>query len=148
MRRGHALCCLAVLAPAPALAQTEAWEPPTLTITRYDEDWSTMGAKHVRGGGWTEPFKHIALSDTDDSDYIVTGIELRARNENYQANELGNAQAPGDSYLWLRAMPYADLHVGIARAFVQPILAYAVGVSPPPVPWTRRGSTCCRPLPM
>jgi hypothetical protein len=134
MRRGHVLCCLAVLAPAPALAQTEAWEPPTLTITRYDEDWSTMGAKHVRGGGWTEPFKHIALSDTDDSDYIVTGIELRARNENYRANELGNAQAPGDSYLWLRAMPYADLHVGIARAFVQPILAYAVGVSPAPGP--------------
>ncbi|MDI1296413.1 MAG: alginate export family protein, partial [bacterium] len=49
-------------------------------------------------------------------------------------NLWGDGPAPDDSYLWLRVMPYADLHIGTGavgvRGFAQPIVAYAVGVSP------------------
>lgn len=113
---------------APASAQKrEAWQAPTLSITRYDEDWSDLADAEIRAHHWTGPLKHIPLGD--DS-WVTTGLELRARKENYQNNLWGGGDAPDDSYLWLRALPYADLHVGKVRAFVQPILAYAVGVSP------------------
>lgn len=117
---------------APASAQQkEAWQAPTLSITRYDEDWSDLADAEKRAHHWTGPFKHVPLGD--DS-WLSTGIELRARSESYQNNLWGGADAPDDSYLWLRALPYADLHVGKLRAFVQPILAYAIGVSPPASP--------------
>lgn len=119
---------LAASLAAPARAQhKEAWEAPTLSITRYDEDWSDLADAQKRESHWTGPFKYIALGR---GHWLTTGIELRARSESYQDNLWGGADAPDDSYLWLRALPYADLHLGKARAFVQPILAYAVGVSP------------------
>lgn len=119
---------LAGAVPASASAQQrEAWQAPTLSITRYDEDWSDLADAEKRAHHWTGPLKHISLGE--DS-WVTTGIELRSRNENYQNNLWGGADAPDDSYLWLRALPYADLHVGRVRAFVQPILAYAIGVSP------------------
>ncbi|AEG51282.1 hypothetical protein Sphch_3699 [Sphingobium chlorophenolicum L-1] len=112
---------------APASARhREAWEAPTLTITRYDEDWSDLVEAERRARHWTGPLKYIPLGDDG---WVTTGIELRARSENYQNNLWGGADAPNDSYLWLRALPYADLHVGKVRAFVQPILAYAFGIS-------------------
>jgi hypothetical protein len=116
----------AVSAPASA-QQHDAWQPPTLSITRYDEDWSDLADAEKRAHHWTGPLKYIPLGD--DS-WVATGIELRARSESFQNNLWGGADAPDDSYLWLRALPYADLHVGNVRAFVQPIVAYAVGVSP------------------
>lgn len=116
----------AVAAPATA-QQLEAWEAPTLSITRYDEDWSDLADAEKRAHHWTGEFKYIPI--TDDV-WLSTGIELRARSESYRNNLWGGADAPDDSYVWLRALPYADLHVGKVRAFVQPILAYAVGVSP------------------
>jgi hypothetical protein len=113
------------LATPAAAQQREAWEPPTLTITRYDEDWSKLSDPQARDGHWTEPFKYVALApDT----YLTTGIEIRARNEDYRDPLWGSA--PVDGYLWIRAMPYADLHSGTVRVFVQPIAAYAVGVAP------------------
>ncbi|HWU03878.1 MAG TPA: alginate export family protein, partial [Novosphingobium sp.] len=48
----------------------------------------------------------------------------------YDNNLWGSAPAPSDTYLWLRALPYADLHVGHWRAFVQPVIATSVGVEP------------------
>ncbi len=127
-RLGVLAMALAGRAEAQAPAQaTEAWQPPTLTITRYDEDWSTDVDAAERDKRWTGRFKHVPIApDT----YLTTGIELRARNEAYDDNLWGAAAAPDDGYLWLRAMPYADLHVGRVRGFVQPIAAYAVGVSP------------------
>lgn len=128
---------LAGIVSAPANAQQrEAWQAPTLSITRYDEDWSDLADAQKRAHHWTGQFKYIALSD--DS-WVTTGIELRTRSESYRNNLWGGAASPDDSYLWLRVLPYADLHVGKARAFVQPILAYAVGVSPSagPVDQTR-----------
>ena len=116
----------AVAVPASA-QQREAWQAPTLSITRYDEDWSDLADAQKRNDHWTGPLKHIPLGS--DS-WMTTGIELRARSESYRNNLWGGTDAPDDSYLWLRALPYADLHIGGVRAFVQPILAYALGVSP------------------
>jgi hypothetical protein len=119
-------------AGATAPTATDAWQSPTLTITRYDEHYERLADPAARDDHWTEPLKYIPVGE--GGTYLTTGIELRARNENYRDNLWGAATAPDDSYLWLRAMPYADLHLGTgkvaARAFVQPILAYAVGVAP------------------
>ncbi|WHO38717.1 alginate export family protein [Sphingobium sp. AP49] len=125
----HGLPFLALLAlPFPAAAQPrEAWQAPTLSITRYEEDWSDLADAKKRGHHWTGPFKYIPLGDDA---WLSTGIELRARVESYDNNLWGGAQARDDAYLWLRALPYADLHVGKVRAFVQPMIAYAVGVAP------------------
>lgn len=119
---------LAVAVAAPASAQQrEAWQAPTLSITRYDEDWSDLADAEKRGHHWTGPLKYIPLGEDA---WLSTGVELRARSESYHDALWGGAPAPDDSFLWLRALPYADLHVGRVRAFVQPIAAYAVGVAP------------------
>lgn len=130
------LLLLGLASAAPAAAQTEAWQPPTLTITRYDEDWTTLEDPAERKDHWTGPFKYIPI--TADA-YLTTGAEFRLRNEKYRDNLWDDADAPDDGYLWARAVPYADLHVGKARAFVQPIIAYAAGVAPSagPVDQTR-----------
>lgn len=122
------LCQLA--AAAPVLAQgTEAWQPPTLTNTRYDEDCSGLADPAQRTGHWTERFKYIPL-DAEGRAWLSTGIEVRLRSESFDDNLWGGAAAPDDSYLWTRVLPYADLHVGRVRAFVQPMAAYARGVAP------------------
>lgn len=122
----------AALLPAAAHAEpTEAWQAPTLSITRYDEDWSDLADAEKRAHHWTGPFKYVPLGDDA---WLSTGIELRARNENLDNNLWGGAEAPDDSYLWLRALPYADLHVGKLRAFVQPIASTSIGVAPAPGP--------------
>jgi hypothetical protein len=115
---------------SPASAQTgEAWRAPTLTNTRYDEDWSKLADPAARNGHWSEAFKYIPLDAAGDA-WLTTGIEIRLRSESNRDALWGAADAPGDSYLWARALPYADLHVGAVRAFVQPIAAYAVGMAP------------------
>ncbi|WP_423828204.1 alginate export family protein [Sphingomonas oleivorans] len=117
-------------APSAVRAQAgEAWKPPTLTTERYNEDWSTLADPANSRGRWTERFKYIPL-DADETAYLTTGVEVRLRQESYDDNLWGSAEAPDDGYLWTRALPYADLHVGKARAFVQPIIAYAAGVRP------------------
>jgi hypothetical protein len=118
--------------PAAAHAETrEAWQAPTLSITRYDEDWSDLADAEKRDHHWTGPFKHIPISDDV---WLSTGIELRVRNENLENNLWGSAPAPNDSYVWFRALPYADLHVGKLRAFVQPIASTSASVAPSPSP--------------
>ncbi|WP_404479340.1 alginate export family protein [Novosphingobium sp. BL-52-GroH] len=123
---------LALLLPATAHAETrEAWQAPTLTITRYDEDWSDLADPEKRDHHWTGPFKYIPLGEiTGGEAWLSTGIELRARSENYDDNLWGGADAPDDGYVWLRALPYADLHLGKVRAFVQPIAATSIGMAP------------------
>nr|WP_245405899.1 alginate export family protein [Sphingobium sp. Sx8-8] len=124
---------MSLCASGPLVAQTtEAWQAPTLSITRYDEDWADLADTQKRGHHWTGQFKYIPLANDI---WLSTGVEVRLRNENYANNLWGGADAPDDSYLWARAMPYADLHIGTsdtlhARAFVQPIISYAVGVAP------------------
>lgn len=120
----------ALLAAVPAFAQSgEAWQSPTLTNTRYDEDWSQLADPAHRTGRWTEDFKYVPLNE-DGTVWLGTGGELRARVESFGDNLWGAAAAPDDAYLWMRATPYVDLHAGPVRAFVQPIAAYAFGVAP------------------
>ncbi|MET0240695.1 MAG: alginate export family protein [Sphingobium sp.] len=128
MRRLLLLPALAIAAPA-AAQSGEAWQSPTLTNTRYDEDWSKLADPGHRSGRWTEDLKYIPL-DASGANWIGTGLELRARMESFRDNLWGDAPAPDDAYLWMRATPYVGLHIGALRAFVQPIAAYAVGVAP------------------
>jgi hypothetical protein len=121
---------LPLLIAAPAAAQERnGWQPPTLTNTRYDENWS-MPSPAEQSGNWLA-LKYIPLGDDA---FLTTGMDVRLRYEAYRDNGWGDAAAPDDSYLWARAMPYADLHVGRVRGFAQPILAYAIGMSPSPTP--------------
>jgi hypothetical protein len=123
---------------SPAIAQPrEAWERPSPTVTRYAEDWSGLADPANRSGRWTEGYKYIPLDS--GGAYLTTGLEVRLRQETYRNNLWGDGLAPDDGYLWVRALPYADLHVGQFRAFVQPIAAYAVGVSPSAGPTDRTG---------
>ncbi|WP_083910309.1 alginate export family protein [Sphingomonas sp. LH128] len=135
-RRLAWLLPFATLLPHTALAAPkEAWEAPTLTVTRYDEDWSDLESAEKRDHHWTGPFKYIPLGDIAGGEaWLSTGVELRARNENYAENLWGGAAAPNDGYVWLRALPYADLHVGKLRAFVQPVFATSISVAPSPGP--------------
>lgn len=113
---------------SPALAQErEAWEPPTLTTTRYDEDWSDLADPAARTGRWSDDLKYI---DLGGDAYATLAAEIRVRNESYRNNLWGSADAPNDGYQWLRFVPSVDLHAGRVRAFVQPIAAYAIGVAP------------------
>lgn len=128
--------CLAIPAFAqvePGAASTgvrEAWQPPTLTTARYDEHYEQFADPAARSGYWTEPFKYIPIGD--GGAYLTTGIELRARKEALH-NDLWEADPKADDgYLWLRTLPYADLHVGRVRGFAQLIAAYAVGVASGP----------------
>lgn len=114
-----------------AQVSTDIERAPTLTIERYAEDWSYLADSARRTGRWTEPFKHIPLS-ADGSIYLTTGLEARTRFEAYENSFWGSA--PDDSYIWHRLMPYADLHAGSARIFVQPIISSISGSDHPLAP--------------
>ena len=59
------------------------------------------------------------------------GVEARVRHETYRNNLWGGAEAPDDSYRWLRVMPSADLRPGPnLRLFGELIGAWADGVEP------------------
>src|SRR6266542_7168370 len=129
------------LAAMPLVAQaqvrTDVERAPTLTIERYNEDWSYLANPASRTGHWTEPFKYIPLGD-DRSAYLVTGMEARSRYEGYANVNWGSA--PNDSYIWHRFMPYADLHAGSVRFFAQPIVSGISGVDRPTRPVDTTGT--------
>lgn len=133
-----ALALMATTVPSRADVITQGWQAPTLTVERYNEDWSTLADPAQRGGHWSERFKYIPLGGEAGDNYLTTGAELRARNENFQG-DWARPSAPDNGYVWLRWMPYGDLHIGAVRGFVQPVLAYAAGVRPAagPVDQTR-----------
>lgn len=114
-----------------ALPQTVNW--------RYDEDWSILrDRKPGAGDPWWLPAKYVPL-DKSGRVTLTTGIDARIRHEGFSGNEWGSGPAPDDGYLWLRAMPYADLRIGAVRGFVQPIAATARGVRPISGPVDRTG---------
>ncbi|RSY86909.1 hypothetical protein DAH66_08515 [Sphingomonas koreensis] len=115
----RALALLAALAPVAAWAQQVEQ-----TNLRYDEDWSVLREKEQHD--WRQA-KYLPL-DAGGDIYLTLGGEARARFEGFDNNLWGDPPAPDDGYLWLRAMPHADLHAGPARVFVQGIAGYARGV--------------------
>lgn len=145
-RRGHRIgrtrrrtiawrLALAALVAAPLAAQaqvrTDVERAPSLTIERYNEDWSYLANPTARKGYWTEPLKYMGLAD-DRSIYLVTGMEARSRYEGYANLNWGSA--PNESYIWQRVMPYVDLHTGHVRFFAQPIISTIQGVDRPTRP--------------
>lgn len=112
----------AVLAAVLLLASTAAAaQPATRTNLRYDEDWSANADKPGIAA-----LRYLRLDDAGDV-HATFGLELRARYEGFD-NTLWGAR-PDDGYLWLRAMPYAEVQAGPVRAFVQPMAGYARGVA-------------------
>lgn len=116
---------------ANAQVSTNVERAPTLTIERYSEDWSWLADPDKRKGDWTEQLKYIPL-DSDGSVYLTTGLEARSRYEGYKNVNWGGA--PDDDYVWNRAMPYADLHLGNLRFFTMPILTAISGTDRPKGP--------------
>ncbi|WP_313443025.1 alginate export family protein [Novosphingobium sp.] len=122
---------------AHAQVRTDVQQAPTLTIERYPEDWSRLADPGERTGHGSERFKYILL-DEGGSTYLTTGIELRSRYEGYENHEWG--ALPDDDYVWHRAMPYADLHVGQVRLFAQPIVTAITGTDRPRAPVDTTGA--------
>ncbi len=138
MKRCLGVAALASLA-APALqAQPADVVLPPLSVTRYDEAWNVLADGHPSGGKWSDRLKYVALDEAGRA-WLTLGLELRARNEDYRNNFWDSTPAPDDGYLWLRALPYGDLHVGPLRAFVQPVIAYAVDLATKPGPVDETG---------
>jgi hypothetical protein len=107
-----------------------AAEPPSMSTLRYDEDYSYLRDPAARTGGWWEPLKYIPLTDSGEV-YLTLGIETRLRYEVLRNDNFGDGPQDDDGYLWLRALPVADLHAGEhLRVFSQFISAFAVDREP------------------
>jgi hypothetical protein len=134
LARGHLLllsgAIAALLAQRPLLADAPTSRPaqaalPPITPIRYTEDYSAAPPS----------LKHIPLGDGGDT-YLSLGLEVRLRYEFYQDNLWGQGPQDSGGYLWGRAMPYADLHIGPSfRAFGQLVSAFewwdSTGIKPP-----------------
>jgi len=123
-RTRRALCsAILVTLSVPGYSQQA---PVEQTNWRYDEDWSVLRDKDsARLPGWTT-VKYQPLTG-DGSVWVSTGIEARARVEDYRGDQRWSAGTPDNGTLWLRVMPHADLHAGRVRVFVQGIAGYAPG---------------------
>jgi hypothetical protein len=132
--RACSIACRTVLliTTTPSIAQTtDTSRAPTLTVERYEEDWSLLADPDHRTGHWTEAAKYMPF-DAEGSVYLTTGLEARSRYEGYQNTNWGSS--PDLGYVWHRLMPYADLHVGRFRLFAQPILSAISGAEGPKRP--------------
>lgn len=122
-----------------AHAQSRQPSPPPLTMLRDDEDYAYLRDPAARTGAWWEPLKYIPLNKTGDV-YVTVGAELRLRYEGYENNTWGQEPAPDDGYLWYRALPVVDLHLGPhVRLFGQLIAAWAEGKEPSESPIDETG---------
>jgi hypothetical protein len=107
-----------------------AAEPPQFSTLRYDEDYSYLRDRSARSGAWWEPLKYIPLTGSGNV-YLTLGNEARLRYEVLHNDNFGEGPQDDDGYLWLRALPSADLHAGEhVRAFGQLISAFAVDREP------------------
>lgn len=140
-RLGHgtpgapALSLLLVLVLSPAQGPSAAGAAaPDFSSRWYDADYRYLRQPEQRTGAWWEPLKTASLSGSGEV-YLALGGELRLRYEHVENNLWGEAPVPDDGYLWYRAMPYADLHLGPrVRLFGQLIAAFAGGVAPADTP--------------
>ena len=113
-------------------------ELPGISTSRYDEDYSVLRNADLSRSAdplSLAPLKYIPLTPSGDT-YLTLGSEFRLRYEYYGNNVWGQGPQDDGGYLWGRALPYVDLHVGPNfRAFAQLITAFEsddeTGVSPP-----------------
>lgn len=131
--------CIFLLATcrSPASERESAPPLPAISTYRYDENYSVLRDPNARREA--DPFalphlKYIQIGG--DGTFLTFGSEFRLRYEYYEDNLWGQGPQDDGGYLWGRALPYADLHVGPhLRVFGQPITAFEwgdeTGVSPP-----------------
>lgn len=119
-------CASALLFALCPFGGAQAQDVP-LTALRHDEDWSVLRDAPPTDGDWRRPLKYRPL-DEEGRIWLTLGGEARTRYEAYANNLWSQSPAPDDGYLWIRAVPHADLHAGPARLFVQGIAGYARGV--------------------
>ena len=123
---GVALAAGVLVTHAVPLCAQPPPEAPSIESVRYTEDYGylrTTGTEATEAmRPWTS-LKYIPLSDSGDI-YLTLGAEFRLRYERFQDNNWGEGPQDDDGYLWARALPLADLHVGRnVRVFGQLISA-------------------------
>jgi hypothetical protein len=115
-------------------------QAPRISSIRYDEDYSYLRDASLRTGAWWERFKYLPLNDSGDV-YFTLGAEARLRYEWTKNNNWGEGPATDDGYLWYRALPLADLHLGrYVRLFGQFVFAFADGKEPSVTPVDETGA--------
>ena len=127
---------------SPAIAGTAPSRdhPPMFDPRRYPEDYRYLADPDQRTGAWWETLKLIPLAP-EASSALTLGGELRARTESYANNLFSAAPRGDDGYVWERALPYADLHLGRhVRVFGQMELAYSQGQKGGASPLDRTGA--------
>ena len=126
-----------MLAWAAAAGAEPASAPPSIEIVRHTEEYGYLrradpGAAEALSP-WA-PLKYIPLN-ADGDVYLTLGAEVRLRYEWYGDNNWGEGPQDTDGYLWARALPLADLHVGSAvRFFGQLISAFVYDLDVPKSP--------------
>lgn len=116
---------IAILAPAPALAQVirpdkNAPSPPAYKPLRYEEDYRSLreqdeGTAHDL---W-DPLKYVPL-DLEGDTYLSIGGELRERYEAFNQPFFGLRRLTSTDYVLHRVLFHVDAHFGQRfRAFVQ-----------------------------
>lgn len=135
--RGLLATVLAAEALAVHAACAEPPDPPPIESVRYTEDYRYLRNADPPAGEQLSPWaplKYIPLNDAGDV-YLTLGSELRLRYEWYDNNNWGEGPQDKDGYLWVRALPLADLHLGEnVRVFGQLIGAYAYDLDTPVSP--------------
>jgi hypothetical protein len=107
-----------------------------MSTVRYTEDYGYLRdpAARTRDPFALEPLKFIPLDKSGDV-YLTLGSEFRLRYERYENNNWGEGPQDNDGYLWARALPLADLHLGDnVRFFGQLVSAFAYGLDLPKSP--------------
>lgn len=88
-------------------------EPPPINNVRYTENYSYLRLDDAGEAAlypWTK-IKYLPLDDSGNV-YLTLGAEIRLRYERFGNNNWGEGAQDGDGYLWARALPLVDLHVG------------------------------------
>lgn len=121
---------------ASAQAQSPA-SPPPISLVRYDEDYGYLRSAtpdQINAlSPWTS-LKYIRLNKSG-SVYLPLGAEVRLRYEQYRNNNWGVGPQDPNGYVWARALPLVDMHVGEkVRFFGQLSSAFALGLDVPKSP--------------
>lgn len=111
-------------------------EPPPIESVRYTEDYGYLrrGNDAAKALSPWAPLKYIPLNGSGNA-YLTLGAEFRLRYEGFQDNNWGEGAQDDDGYLWARALPLSDLHVGQnVRLFGQLISAAVYDLDLPKSP--------------
>jgi hypothetical protein len=111
--------------------------PPPIDNVRYTESYAYLRDRDPDAMEPLSPWgslKYVPLNDAGDV-YLTLGAEVRLRYERYHHNNWGEGAQDDDGYLWSRALPLVDVHLGErVRFFGQLIAAFASDLDVPTSP--------------